>query len=336
MAGPVPKAWAARNQLAKALLFGVPAAVLAGSYGFLAARHQTWNLFPVVVHENGQRTLLETIFYFRHFLRELPVCVFLAAAVAIAAAWHSPLGALTEASRATARRAHRRLGLGLVAGLALVLGIVWWREGANVVLAELMQDHTRGEVREFGSHWRYHWLHLVDALPFCFGLALVVRGLTGAGAPNAAALRLAGGWIVAFLAVTVVTGSPLPAFTNPLYLAHQAREIETHRVLTLCLALGTLWWLERRLGAAAGAFQSRLCWRGLAVIAVATLLPLWIMWRLRQVDVPSLALRKSDLRELAAAHHFEHCLDYAFVAAFAAWLYLAFALRQARRQPSRP
>lgn len=315
-------------RIARGMLFGIPAAVLGISYLLLAIRYQEWNVFPVVVHENGQLTLLDTVFYFRHFLRELPVCVFLAAAISIAGIWHTPLANLNSTSLHYAKRLKKWIGFGLVAAVAIVLAIVWNQDGLGVVYAELMQAHTRGDSREFGSHWRYHWLHLVEAMPFSIGLAMVLRGLTGGAPRNRDAMPLAGVWVIAFLFVTFLAGSPLAAFTDPLHLAHQIREIETHRLLTIALALGTLWILERRLEGASGGYTSRLLVRGIILISIATLIPLWIIWKLRHVDVLSLAQRESSFFELAAAHHFEHCLDYIFVSGLTAWLYLFYILRQ--------
>ncbi len=65
------------------------------------------------------------------------------------------------------------------------------------------------------------------------------------------------------------------------------------------------------------------CWVG-----VATLIPLWIFWRLREVNIGSLAQRQTGLWQIAAAHHFEHLLDSAYVALLSAWTYLRLSGRR--------
>lgn len=333
--GNSPSAWRPRDRLAAAVLFGTPALVLSASYVFLAIRHHAWNLLPIVVHENGELTLLETIFYVRHFVREWLVCSFMAAAVALSLALNAPAGCVSPVSRVRLHRLRLWLGLGLLTGFAAMLGIVLARDGARELGGELLQMHTRGAVRVFGSHWRYHWLHLADVLPFSAGLALVLRGLTGSGPPTRAIPQLILWWIFAFLAVTLATGSPGPAFASPLYLAHEAREIETHRLLTVSLSVGAIWSLEKwhRPPSRAGMPAPRLLWQGIALTGAATLIPLWIVYRLKGVDITSLASRRTSLLELAAAHHFEHCLDYVFVTALAVWLYLGWVLQTDHKAP---
>lgn len=303
------------------ILLGCPALVLVGSYVLLALHHEVWNVFPVVVHENGRYTLTETIFYFRHFVRELPVNTLIAISLGILAGLHSP-----QEGNDSERRARLRSSAGLAALLMATAAIIitWATLDRQEAWTELAQYRTRDELSEFGSHWRYHLLHIVDSVLFCFGMLLVIRGLTQAGTFN----RNAFCWLIAmgliFVMVTLGFGSPLRALNDPLYLAHQAREIETHRLLTLCPALGFLLLIDRWLDSSAtlAAVNWRMIRMGVCWVGVATLIPLWIFWRLREVNIGSLAQRQTGLWQIAAAHHFEHLLDSAYVTLLSAWTYL--------------
>ena len=66
-------------------LFYLPLAVLTTAFVILCVHHGTAWPWNTVVHEDGRRTLLETIFYFDHALGELPLDLLLSAAVAGAA-----------------------------------------------------------------------------------------------------------------------------------------------------------------------------------------------------------------------------------------------------------
>jgi len=311
------------------ILLGFPAAVLLGSYVLLAIHYGAWNVFPVVVHENGRYTLTETIFYFRHFVRELPVNTLIAMGLGMLAGLHSPLeraGSSSEGGRAC-----RQAGLAALLMAATAIAITWGQYDRNEAWTELAQYRTRDELADFGSHWRYHLLHIVDSLLFCLGMLLVIRGLTNAGGLNRRAL----GWLavlgVVFVMITLGFGAPLRALTDPLYLAHQAREIETHRILTLCPALACLLLIDLRLVACStlSGGNRRMIWAGAAWIVLATLIPLWIVWRLREVNVGALAQRQTGLWQIAAAHHFEHLLDSVYVTLLSAWAYLKVMRRHA-------
>lgn len=313
-----------RTRVVISLLLGVPALVLAGSYALIALRQGTWNLFPVLIHESGRYTLTETIFYFRHFVRELPVNTLVAIALGILGCLHSPLIAGDRPGPPVSLAGmRRRAGLtALVMALAAIF-LTWHQLDRHETWIELAQFRTRDELSEFGSHWRYHLLHVVDSVLFCLGALLVLRGLTGAGGISRQAVRWLCVWALAFALITTGFGSPARALTDPLYLAHQAREIETHRLLALCPAFGCMLLLEQRLGAALPqALNPRMIWQGACWVAAATVIPLWIAWALRGVSIPTLAQRRVDLWQLAAAHHFEHVLDYIYVVALSLWVYL--------------
>src|SRR5436190_7621742 len=96
----------------------VPATTLLGAYLWMAVDHGTARLWSVVVHEGGRYTLGETIAYYRHFLRELPVVVTYAAATSAAAATYGPgrAGAPSSRERVAALAAAALVVMGAWAG----------------------------------------------------------------------------------------------------------------------------------------------------------------------------------------------------------------------------
>src|SRR6267378_717244 len=133
------------------LLIGAPVLILAAAFVTICVHvHTAWP-WNVVVHEDGRRTLLETIFYFQHALGELPLEALLAAAVA---------GALLRFRQPAAPQPF--LWVALVAAVALDALILigsWRNVGYDESLMFLLQYHTRDRSPlEFGSHWRYHLL----------------------------------------------------------------------------------------------------------------------------------------------------------------------------------
>ena len=72
------------------IFVGFPAGVLLLSFVVVCVALGTIWPWTEVVHEDGSRSLLGTIFYFEHALRELPLDLLLAAAVASSAAHFHP------------------------------------------------------------------------------------------------------------------------------------------------------------------------------------------------------------------------------------------------------
>ncbi len=51
----------------------IPGIVWALSYLLLVREFGRWNLSGLPVHESGKYTLLQTVLYYSHFMRELPI-----------------------------------------------------------------------------------------------------------------------------------------------------------------------------------------------------------------------------------------------------------------------
>ena len=62
-----------KRTILKITCFAIPVLLLIGAYFHMAIRYEKIWLFDTIVHERGKYTLWEVIFYFRHFLWELPM-----------------------------------------------------------------------------------------------------------------------------------------------------------------------------------------------------------------------------------------------------------------------
>ncbi|MCA9727033.1 MAG: hypothetical protein R3E12_12500 [Candidatus Eisenbacteria bacterium] len=389
-----------------AIALAVPVVTLCGSYLYLTRLHGTWRLFSSVVHEDGRRTLLQTIFYFEHFLREVPVSAFLAIAVALlvydadaeglrevqpspsqrkrgnettsvgvrtpgfaeAKCSNRPPSSAEESNSSASTFAARGVfvWLGMAAILfATAVVMTGRRYGFAEVGRELLQFRTRGDTLRFGSHWHYHLLQL----PFVFGLswtiARVARSSPRVGDVGRFGRRSGWStmWWTAVLALTL-SFRPGPAFlTDPVYLAHQLREMWTSLTLTLPLALGVLWFLERRTARSASRALPRLAPAGCPAPDSASagdppnrisdrgrFSREWQTWvpglvaagvaggtflRLQGQDIGALAQKPAGVAELLASHSFEHALDGVWLALVAGAVYRGRATVAARATASR-
>jgi hypothetical protein len=290
------------------LLLVVPVTLLAGAYVWLALEHGTWTLWGVIVHESGRYTLGQTVFFFRHFLREVPVDVAMGLFCAAAIGSAEP-----AARRRPPAAAAALLAVGLVA-LAFVLEA--GEEGSREVARDLLQFRTRDDDAVYGAHWNSHLLSTIWFGAAAYGAAVIWAGRGGLVRPRGAARTLraaAWGWVAL---LTVVFGVQADVFTSPRYIGHQAREILTHGLITLPLTIAVLRWVTGRrahLGADATpvARPSRSVQAALW-IAIAGI-PIFLVLAFRGADFAATAQLQSGLAGVVAAHAFEHVLDMVLV-----------------------
>jgi len=290
-----------------ALLIGVPLALVAAAFGWLAAEHDTWHLWHVTVHESGRYTLAQTVFFFRHFLREVPVDVAMGLFCAAAVAAAEP-GARRRPSPAISAT----IALGLV---MLAFAVASREEGARRAMQDLLQFRTRDDDSTYGAHWNFHLLSTV-----WFGSAALMAAAVWAG--RGGAVRLVGtartlhlvAWAWVAL-LTVVFGVQGEVFTSARYIGHQAREILTHGLITLPLTIGLLRWATdrgktpdpgRQIAHVASG-QRMLLWLAVAGI------PVFLAVAFRRADLAATAQMHSGLAGVVAAHVFEHLLDIGLV-----------------------
>jgi hypothetical protein len=317
--------------LERTLFFHVPALVLAVSLVAVCIQAGTpwpWNR---VVHEDGQHTLLGTIFYFEHATRELVLDAVLALAIAGAVRYFYPIAARDDAAIVRTRLA---LGLASLAATALILGGTAYLNAfgpyyanearGQSILDNLAQYPTRpGAPFVWGAHWRFHWIERFAemALAFCVAGLVWLRDRRPAGAGRTG-MSLYAAALLVFAAATAIFGISAQPFTDPVYLGHQLRELVTHTLVTLPLALGGCFALARRFSRDDGGARSSFpVWPIYAAGAVALFGGAYVLVASVLLKAQSYGQKKA-LAELIFPHFFEHSLGYLFVCALAGFLYL--------------
>jgi hypothetical protein len=300
-----------RLRLALILCFGSPAFVVLASYVWLALDHGTLLLWNVVVHESGRYTLGQTVLYFSHFLREIPVAVGYALFL---------LGISGGAARrAAAVDGHARLTGGIalfMAGglVATALFVSAASHGWTSAAQDLFQYRTRDDLAGYGTHWRYHWLSTL-----WFGAAAglapsLSRWLVGTRVLHPVRFWARLAWAY-FLVLTLVFGVTADIFLDARYAGHQAREILTHGTLTLLLGIGVLLATGEDSAPADSASSRRPDRQSLPWIfaAVILLLPAYLGFLSLSGGVLDQGQSEFGVGAMVAAHYFEHTLDFILV-----------------------
>ena len=289
-----------------AVCFGLPTAVIAGSYLWLAVERGTPFLWNVVVHESGRYTLGGTVFYFGHFLREVPTVVAYSLFL---------MGVSGQVDAGGSFASPRAVGLtALIFALTLVTGallVAATRDGWHSAFLDLLQFRTRDDLSEYGSHWRFHWL---STLWFGAGTATVALLARGPGIPT---LRVSRRWMGAawgfFVAMSLVFGVSADVFSDGRYVGHQAREILTHGPMTALLGLGVVLALtppgpQPGDSSATPVPDSKLAvWSSMSAFL---LIPAYLGVAGLAGDAMGEAQGGQGLAALVGAHYFEHMLDY--------------------------
>jgi len=327
-----------------------PLTILALAYAWLAVDHDTPWLWNVKVHESGRYTLRETVFYFGHFLREVPVDVgmalFLLAGFMNARAI-SPNKSLDISSAARWAWPLLAAAAGLVAaGFAIAASQQGWASAA----LDLLQFRTRDYLSEYGSHWRFHWLSTL-----WFGVATMLASNLRSSTldprfsildPRSSIFH-SRSWLAAwgyFAMLTTVFWFSGKTFTDVRYTGHQAREIMTHGPVTCLLGFGVLRLLAAHLSGLRIADRIRnfnLQFRNpqsairnpqSLLLALFLLIPLYLAAVTLSGDVLEAGQSERGLAAMVGAHFFEHVLDYLLVILLVAGGYAWVASRQLERQ----
>ena len=212
---------------------GFSAAVLVVSYIVMATyTSQPW-LWSVIVHESGDRTLLQTVFYYEHTARELPLDIILGVAVAGSVLFALP----PPAGTARARRRVTMLGSSLAAVTAVILAGTLWTGGPGLLYENLLQFPTRpGEPLVWGGHWRYHLLSQLTLMLASLGVAVPMMLAVGQRRGHRRGLTIFLIAIAVFLALALVFRPGAESFTDPRFLGHQTREVFTQGLVTVPMA----------------------------------------------------------------------------------------------------
>lgn len=308
------------RRLQRVLFRALPAVVLLSAFVGICIQTGTpwpWNR---VVHEDGVRTLLQTVFFFEHATRELLPDLLLALAVAGAVRHFFPP---VPSAAVTAQHRRKRLGWLAAATLAVIVGGTIWVGGWHAVLDNLSQSHTRaGAPLVWGAHWRYHLIERLAQMLLAFAVVGAIWMLEGRPAsPGSRPRWLFGAALIAFAVLTLVFDPSTEPFQDPAFLGHQLRELFTHTLVTLPLALGVC--LGLATGPASGAVSrsTRPLWPiGLAA-ASSVLCGVFLLAASLATGAQSHG-QATGLGALLFPHFAEHALGYMLVPAVAGFLYL--------------
>lgn len=300
--------------IAQRALWLFPLFILFISYSYLAYEQGTPFFFNAHIHESGTYTLLETVFYFDHFIREIPVSVLTACVVAISFYLFSPLP-LHDCCRMVSVRKFTVPFLFFF--LIVVIAGALLKNGFYSFFLDLFQYRTRDNVVSYGSHWHYHLLHIEFIFLASLAVSFVYRGLTHmySTTMNKSGITFLVIVQTCIILFTLIFIPDIKPFTDTRYLAHQFREIVTHASVTMPLAFAFLIVFEHKscpasyVSPGASAFNKI----GVLLFIVALVIPLYILIQLSGRNIMAEAQTKSNYFNLLASHYFEHSLDYVFV-----------------------
>lgn len=320
----------ARQTIAPRLLVLVPALTYLMSYLYLALYHGRLWLWPVVVHESGRYTLLETTFYASHFLGHVPVLVTIAFLLAGSWLCMSPGVAVGSASSL------RWLAVGLMVLLAASVAISLAHFGSDDTLSFVLQLKQRPDLYTEGGAWNLHLpstMLQVLLIPCAVWAARCLAGRPVVWSGRGIGLLATAAVIL--VAMTWLANARPPAavaavWSDPRYLAHSVRELATFPLTYYPIPLAVLLWRERP--RAEHPVSRRLPEALIATAAVVFVLGFSVqVWISLANDVGSLAQRPAFARGgelsipyLLASHSFEHVLDSIFFALVALLLVRAF------------
>jgi hypothetical protein len=292
-----------------------------------------------LVHESGQKTFVQTIFWLEHAVREIPIDVFLG--MAVAGALLRFLGSPDGVDEPRRRRSMVWMG-GLTALLTIfiVTGAAL-NSGVRVVLEEFAQMHTRpGDPIGWGDHWDTHLLSRFALMLAALTLAGGHAALTGArvrSSEGGTGRRLHRVSIGGFVLTTLVFGPNLKPVLDGIHIGHQARELFTHLLVTLPLSLGAgllaLKAVTHRQARMAPHFSirsvPRVSWAaGAGVVLIGLYLTVGFL-----VTAAYGRGQSSNPVALVLVHFFEHGLSYLFTPLWTAFL-CAWLVTSASSGPS--
>ena len=209
----------------------IPIFTFSWAYLRMAIVYGKLNLLNVIVHENGKYTLLETILYYDHFMRELFISAFLALFIVGFFLYYG------------SERPRKRIQMGkyVVIGfftLIIFLLVVFLGSILKVGLEEtslsLFQYKTSDDLIEFGSHWRFHLLSRIGLFTSSAAIISFYRIVNDKTLwkKSKYALPILLVVSIGFLIATLLFGITSQPFSDARYLAHQGREFITHNLCT--------------------------------------------------------------------------------------------------------
>jgi len=310
------------------LAFSIPGITLLLAYFSICYFAGSFWPWQIMVHESGERSLLNTVLYYEHAARELPLDLILGVAIGASALFALPHQSSPPSRWMGLRRSHL-LAIASAIVAASIIGGTIVGEGTAVLWENLLQMHTRpGEQLDWGAHWRFHLLSRLSLMLASLGFARCtiwhLKGTKGRGSHSA--LRYFG-YVLATFAVLTILFRPNPdPFLDAIYLGHQMREVFTHLLVTLplgwavCLSLaGT----DGKAGSGAGT--------GVRLAFQAGLIgcTLWVYLFLVSIYSDSITHGQTgNFILLISPHFFEHAFSYLLVPLVAALTWQVVAAKK--------
>lgn len=300
------------RRLIGATLLAFGAGVLVLSLLLIMQKLGTPAIWGLAAHEDGVRTFGDTVLYFEHAVRELPLDIILGVATGGALAYALPLQ--------TQKKAPRSLALALLVVIGVMVAGAVGDVGFKAVFDNFLQNHTRpGAPLEWGAHWRYHLLASLSLVLLTFGGGGVLRWLAGAGGATEGARgeKIIAACLAVFALGTLVFAHSLQGmmepFADPIFIGHEARELFTHVLATLPIAWGAGILTAREVLPSAPAverLQGKARWIG--AIAGGVVTGLYLCGLAVTLDSASSG-QADDIVMLIAPHFYEHAQTYVVV-----------------------
>ncbi len=304
------------------------------SYIHLAIFQKQIFLFNTVIHENGRLTLLGSLFYFEHFLGQIPQNIVLSFFLA------GLLNHIYIPTKTRLQNTSQELKLGkYLLSIALLLfvlaiGVSWIREGYEMMVKILFQYKENDKIYGYGGNWNLSFSSNFTALFMIVSLCYFLypskeNSLAEIDPFTIRFFAFGAGLLFLFAALWEVN---LHTFIKPRYILHNVREIVTNFFFTFSLpisfAIGVEYFLFKDVDSYGKRVLHFLSWKRslfpdtkfFVVIYLFTLgLILYHgIWGL-QHQVANFAQHPTFSREplsvgyLFSQHWFEHMLDYLFI-----------------------
>jgi hypothetical protein len=314
-----------RSRLDRLICLHGPLGLLLLGFVAICIRSRTAWPWDRVVHEDGERTLIETVLYFSHAVRELPADIVLGIGVAGSVLFFYPPDRVTETSDRWGRVLRAAFAWSVIATVTAILAGAAITNGAQSVLGDLAQLRTRpGAPEVWGAHWRYHLLSRLALILLSFSAVGGYCMLTKGSDRRLASPRMGGfaAALVLFASCSLLFGLSTEPFADPVFLGHQARELFSHSFVTVPLAVGATMWAARRASPGSartvGKFDRRLVYAtGFLAVLIGAYLAAGLVWTGARSRAQS-----DDLVVLIFSHFFEHSLGYVLVPLVAGLTYL--------------
>lgn len=313
-------------------LLAFPVTYFVISYTYLAWWHKEVFLWDTVIHENGRLTLAGSLFYFDHFVACVPMITVFALCTAGGVALSGQIAPGANGSRARFSAVVLLSGAGLLVLGAFIASVymVGWERTIDYALQRIERDGVTSK----GGNWNQLQLSNIPIALGIIGLgSTFVMFKMGYNEKRDARLNAAGRICISVAAALMVGISACnfngwEYFLNPRWMAHSIRELATHPVTGVPIALTSILLVERYIsGLEIWVIKPRrlsLILIGIAIVIVAAQLLF-----LKNVDVlaiaqkPAFAADTLSIPYLLCSHVFEHFLDFVLIAILTGGIYAA-------------